>query len=255
MKIVLYSLPRSATKHTQNMFQSYLLAAGGPVLAKNKIDGIGEPFFYNDSDQYYKMASQELIEINDDGLVFKELVYKRLVMHDKILRAKMLLESDNGWVLKMVPNNRYDHIKYDMIMYSDLCVAITRDDIFEHVLSFCLAKQINIWSRNEIEASDAIGRYTSEPVSIDVDFFTKTYKWFDGYRKIKWSKDVTVVKFEEITKITSDRDFCNIFNIEYVPFEYTNYPVEYADNKFKMISNLEEVSGLYKELSGKNDCG
>jgi len=251
MKIVIYSLPRSATKHTQNMFQSYLLAAGGPVLAKNKIDGVGEPFFYSDSDQYSNIASQELIDINDDGLVFKELRHKRLGHHDKILRAKMLLESDNGWVLKMLPKNRYDHIKYDMIMYSDLCVAITRDDIFDHVLSFCLAKQINIWSINEIEASDAIERYTSQPVSIDVDFFTKTHKWFDGYRKIKWSKDVVVVKFEEITKITSDRDFCNFFNIEYVPFGYSMYPVEYADNKFKMVSNIGELSAIYEELSNK----
>lgn len=244
MKISIYSLPRSATKHLQNMFQSYLVASGEPVLCKNRIEGAGEPFVYNDNDQEYSFSSRELIELTDDGLVYEKLKYKRYIPSDKILRADLLLNSELSWVIKSVPRNKYDPIIQTMITETDLCMAIIRRDLFSHALSFCLSKQINSWSREEIIEFNSIHKYTAEPIQIDTDLFLHTYKWFSDYNNVKWHKLMRVVEFETLTKIKTAEEFCDYFRIPLLKFNYIEFPIEYGDNKFNMISNLDELESI-----------
>jgi hypothetical protein len=253
MKIAINSLPRSGTKFLQANFHRYIKSAGYNVLCPESFDSILEPFNFLDHELELKATITGIESIDQHKINFvKKYRYPKDINSETIDRYSYLKSLKQSWVFKRTPWVRFDPILYESAVELDKCVAIVRSDMFEHTLSFVLARQLNIWApTNELET--AVETCKNKPIKLNEDEFIQFYKWIKQYNKIKWVKDIQVVDFDKMVKIKNSKEFCDFFNLPFVNFDFHYFHIEYGDNKRKMISNIKELRVIAKSLDLRND--
>ena len=251
MRIAIHSLPRSGTKSLQINFHRWLLSTQDNVLCPNAWAGLGEPFNFNDDEFYngtrkiiYAFTNTELIFSSDAANPLKPITTE---LGDRI---NILLRMPNSWVFKRFILYKNDPILYDTIVNVDRCIAVKRNDLFNHLISFVVAKKLEIWSLHQ-GLADAVERHKNNKIVIDLEKFANAFEWFKGFYNFKWSKDFQIVNFDQMVKISSAKEFCEYFDLEYKEFEFHPFAIEYGNDKFDMIANLEELKELYDRLENK----
>lgn len=246
MRIAIHSLPRCGTKTLQRNFQSYLKALGMPVLGANRVDGLGEPFIFTEKEFTTGITNQRLKKYDADGPIFETgdpiSVYQELSY-----RFVNLIHRKRNFVFKRNPLIWGDPLIYDTITNIDKCISVIREDTFDHCLSFCIAHYLQIWNKGD-ELNNAIIEHSKNKIRIDPDIFLLRYNTFSLYKKLKWTAHFQIVKFDDIIKISSAKEFCEFFNLRYYHFEFKTFEIEYGDNKFNMIENLDELKKLVQTV-------
>jgi hypothetical protein len=251
MKIAINSLPRSGTKILQGNFQQYLKASGYAVLCPDSFDSIGEPFNFEDYENDLQVTKTGITGIDGKKILFSKKHKNPVPLTEELkTRYVFLTGLKNSWVYKRTPFSNFDPILYESAVGLDKCIAIVKQNTFEHCISFVLARQLDIWSNGDSLRS-AIRNYTENKIKIELSDFSHFYKWFKDYNKIKWVKDIQVVRFEEMVKLSNSKEFCDFFHLPDTDFDFHPFVVEYGDNKINMISNMLELSELAKELDKK----
>lgn len=241
MKIAINSLPRCGTKILQANFHRYLISTGRKVLCAKNFDGILEPFNFTDTEIYLRSTRTGISSIDDYKIHFLREYEFAIPLADEIRkRFLFLLNLDQSWVYKRTPHSKWDPILYESAVRLDKSVSIKRTNTFEHCISFTVAHYLNIWTTGT-DLEKAINRHVTEKIKLDTILFKRFYQWFTNVNKIKWVKDIQVVDFNEMVKVSNSTEFCEFFHIPYSEFDFHPFIVEYGDNKMNMVSNLEEL--------------
>lgn len=248
MKIAINSLPRAGTKGLQRNFQRYLLATGNPVLAPDHIDGIKEPFNFTTFETEMRMTKDGFLGLSPSGIVIGQKYQYPITLLDELQnRFKMLYARPESWVFKRTAFGNYDPILYSSAMLLDKCIAITKEDVFTHCVGYTLARHLDLWNAST-ELTSAIAKHRLDQITLSIDAFSSYYRWFKDFNNIKWSSEIQVVKFEDMINIASDTEFCEFFNIPYIPFDFQPFELEYGINKLYMVANLDELKATANKL-------
>jgi hypothetical protein len=249
MKIAIHSLPRSGTKNLVKNFQSYLKSLGGPLLHPNDERGLDDPFNFEDEGwgPEKKTTSRMMGKLQNDYTYCKHHPTPVSIENEIQRRFKLLLDFKYSWVYRRVPFYMNDPILYDSITRLDKCIAIIKDNVFEHCLSYTLADQLKIWDAGP-EMNIAISKYTDNKIILDKNNFKIKYEQFCKYNNIKWIPPIVVRKFEEMVKIKNSKEFCDFFEIPFNDFIFSPFEIEFGSNKFNMIGNIEELKYIVEQM-------
>ena len=253
MKIAINSLPRSGTKILQINFQQYLKATGYVVLCSESVDSIVEPFNFTDHENDLQVTRTGISSIDDHKIHFAKKHKNPMPLIEEIKSRYILLSSlKHSWVFKRTPFTKFDPILYESAVGLDKCIAVIKQNIFEHCISFVLARKLDIWSRGD-KLTKAIEDYTKQQIELDPVEFEHFYIWFKDFNKIKWVNDIQVVRFEEMVQLSNSKEFCDFFQIPFIEFNFHPFVVEYGSNKLKMVSNLKELFQIANRINEKYD--
>jgi hypothetical protein len=248
IKVAIHALPRSGTKNLQINFQKYLLTYGADkVLAPLCSVGLGEPFIFPDSDFKTKRTCYRM-KYADTGLYYEETKVYTHVVSEMISRFDFLINHPKkGWVYKRSIWQHHDPVAFETTTKTDKPIVVIRHDTFEHCVSFCLARHLNLWEQGQ-QMQQAITTHLENKIEISLADFEENYKWFNRNNEIKYPKEFQIVNFEDMVKIKDNTEFCNFFNIEYRNFDFSPFEIEYGNNKFNIINNLPELKKIADKL-------
>jgi hypothetical protein len=248
MKIAIHSLPRCGTKTLQINFNNYLKETGSRVICADHPYGVGEPFNLTEEEFHSGFTSNILKEYTDYGPVFIQGAATPLYRELAHRFGKLMKRPNRSWVFKRNNLTSCDPLLFDTITRVDKCIAVIRQDTFDHCLSFCLAKHLQIWT-NGTELENAIETFSKNKIKLDVIDFLNHYKEFVKYKNIPWTNHFQIVNFYDLVQIKTGEEFCKFFNLNYYPFDFKKFEIEYGDNKFSMIENVNELRELCKDIA------
>lgn len=233
MKIAIHHLNRSGSKLLHNNFQSYLKATGMPILCPDKLESIGQPLDFTDH-EYATYKTNRTFTIMDNQLVYHDMDHFTNLRDERNSRISKLEKTDWGFVFKHTPWTK-DKLLAGKIFDKD--VAIIRKDMFDQTLSFCIARQTNIWGHGP--KLDNL-KSQREKIIIDPKIWSNFYNLLSYYNLIPWPEYVQVVNFEEMVKIKTCYEFCEFLNLEPLNFDFTEFEIELGQDKYDLVANLDD---------------
>ena len=252
MKIAIHSLPRSGTKNLIINFHRYLKSLDYPVVNYNCDRGLDEPFNFKDDARNPEMKTlSKMVSKTING----EIVYRSHetpvdIEFEMRRRLQILINLNLSWVFRRVPFYAFDPILYDTLVNVDKSIVILKDNVFEHCVSYTLASQLGIWDAGE-QMNNAIEYYTKNQIELEIKRFEDRYIQFYRFNRMKWLSPALVLKFEEMVNIKDSTEFCEFFQIPDNDFTFSQFEIEFGNNKLEMISNIDELKSIATKLEEK----
>lgn len=244
MKIAVIGMPRTATKTVLRNMSKYLEARYGVV--SNLIDsttGIVVPHLDEMLNSFIGHFQNQADLINDNVVLSNRPIVS---IDDELAKRIGLLRIIKlPFVVKHFPFSHQLQQMPGLTDSVDRVYYLSRRNTFEHALSFCISKQTHSWAVSDAQRS-AIANALENRIIIPADTFRKVTEGFNQYNLYLYGKKT--IDFETIVKIRSSTEFCSIFELEEIDFEFRNDDIEYGDNKLNMISNVDELMQIYKNI-------
>lgn len=249
MKIVVHSLPRSGTKILVKNFQQYLKSLGEPVLNSDYEYGLDEPFSFKEEgwSEEKKTTTRLIIKHLKGETVYVPDCDPEDIKEEIQRRFSALINLKHSWVCRRVPFGKFDPILYDTVSNVDKSIAIIKNNIFDHCLSYTLAAQLKIWSAGQ-ELNLAVEKYTASKIKLNETDFAHHYSMFWQFNQMKWFPPILSVTFEDMVKINNNKEFCDFFQIPFNDFQFSPFEIEFGDNKINMIANIKELKDIANKL-------
>lgn len=246
-KIAIVGAPRTATKVVTHNFSQYVMARYGSIsrICNNQTGHIS-----NHLDEF-------LNHVNVDSFMTKavldcnscnvHLTSEKIVDTEEELynRIEIVRNIKNYVVMKHFPYNKYAPIVDESLSIFDKLYYLTRENEFEHILSYCLGVQTNLW-RPCSNQQNVIDDYLENKRRIPVKLFAHIMGNIRRYNRLSAGKKT--YSFENIIKLDSARAFCDLFELEFVDFKFLYNYKEYGSNKINMISNIGQLRAVYNNL-------
>jgi hypothetical protein len=250
MKTCVIAMPRTASKTVMHYLSSYYREKYKKI---SYISYIEDEMIVRDTSSLEEFLNYQhpswfvhtVIQI-DPYEIFMSRIKIKSVIDELNHRMNIIRNLEYPYVIKHFP---YDDIKYittELLSLVDRTYYLIRPDIFEHSLSWELAIKTRSWINNP--AQDKIIQDAKiNPIVIDIDSYTIRLKELLEYNK-KYERHDSTISVDQIKTINSSKDFCKVFNLEFIDFKFTKLPIEFGDNKKYMIANLDELHDIYSYL-------
>jgi len=161
-----------------------------------------------------------------------------------ISRLDIIQNLTEPYILKHFPRG-YTHITDQLISIPANIYYITRDDIFNHTLSWALSQRLASWVNNNHQ-KNMISLSENSPITVDHIAFRGLLRELLHFSK-KFNDGRPVIRFEDIIALNNARDFCTLFNLDFVDFEFVKIGEEFGNHKLQMIANINELHDIYTE--------
>jgi hypothetical protein len=246
MKIHIIAMPRTASKAVMTYFSSYLREKYKDIVSISDLE-------YGISDR----SLDEMLNVEHfrwfKYRVKLENPYEIILTREKIdsidselnRRLDIIRNLDAPYVAKYFPKMGYETFAEQILTLSDRNYYIRRSDMFNHSLSMALSVETNSWIKDNYQNS-VIEAAKNNPIRLRRGRYTNIVKWLIYYDK-HYTKNNPVIEFEDIISVDSAETFCDLFNLEYIDFEFKKYPAEFVDNKLQMISNINDLRNVFEE--------
>jgi hypothetical protein len=253
MKILIATLPRTGSKFLQMNLHSYLQAAGQvtkmihPVY--DEINGLGE--FLNpinikkhsersaDDRPMFKYTANLT---NDSNILFIEsLIDKDIEIENRLQILKKLTKP---YVLKEIifPTNNAQQLMPEV----DLVYTIRRN-IKERMLSVIVARFTGIYTKNAL-IPEAVASFNKDKIIVDKEMVNDILEFEKTYMRLVFPKTKTrELLYEDIIAIEDSQSFCSLTGLPFVNFRFIKDTVEFGNQKYEMISNLDDIENWIDE--------
>jgi hypothetical protein len=236
MKILIIALPRTASKFLQINLNFYLKKMHGesfdhPVA---KYIGAGELLYVKNTDQLGKLKSihNKLFFDNIEVDVMEEL-YNRI----DILTSGIPVVT-KYMPIQFLPDQEIDILNY-MIGKFDKIYILNRENYIDHMHSWCISYLLKSWRTDDLQ-KELIQKSLQQKIQIDYSVKSIFDNMVKNYNFVLSNIDKTNsinLEFNDIIKINSSKNMCDLLKIEYIDFYFYDKMTEYGDYKKDMILN------------------
>ena len=234
MNICIVSMPRSGTEYLFGMLHQL------PEISVS----ISEPFHINqifEIDTDYVTGARKQLEIIKQLSLTNSLLLKEIYIPD--IRLQLPFLSSDGKCYDLSNNAKLLEIfnEYKTFLENNFYkIKLVRNDLFEMVLSTCIALEIGQWHNANMD---------SIKVNVQVGNFTETLRRYKLIYKslINYSECQETICYENLTgNYASD---CHLIKCITSPIDPKKQVMFKNPNKQNIIVNYDEVLEVYQQFS------
>jgi hypothetical protein len=228
MKTLVLSLPRMGSKQiTFNLYRYF--RAKGDVSQIYPIIDI-EPSLDEYLNIWHHRFKCKLIR-NGTNLIRTDIPIE--IVSDEIEHRINILKELNGpYVIKHFPT----------------VYTLYRNDIFSSALSVCVSEISKSWIKS-VYQQNIISKLLNVPITVPVNRFGDVIRQILQYNKTYYAVATHKIEFNDICAATNSYEFCKLMDLEYIDFDFIMLGKEFGDNKEQMVSNIDELKGIYDKLT------
>jgi hypothetical protein len=244
MKTLVLSLPRMGSKQITFNLYRYLKARYGTVSEIYPVRDI-EPSLdelFNTGHHRFKCT---LVRENNNLIRTDNII---LSLSDELdNRKKLVYELDGPYVIKHFPI--VDRSITDFLLNCvDNTYVLHREDIFSTALSTCIGIISHSWIKSDFQQM-IIDDWLRVPIVVPAHIFSERVMQSIRYKKTFCTNNARKIEFNDICAATNSYEFCKLMDLEYIDFDFIMLGKEFGDNKEQMVSNIDELKGIYDKLT------
>lgn len=265
MKILLLTLPRTGSKFILKNLASYINSNfSDAITLEDRVSNIPRQSLDELLNPMHNQLNQGILTRKSDTLIlnpnpaFNPSIEKLDLMSAEFFNRVKLVQN-GSWAGKFFMES-YD-LRYLKPLYTqilpmvDRIILVSRDH-FEVTLSLTISCCFDSFNNNDYQ-NQLIKKLVAAPEKIDLEFFSRVqrrtsyfYSIFVPFILEEFNTKTTFIDFDDLTKIQTEEQFSNTFNLSST-YQFIREPIEFHDNKYRMISNLTELSSVFKANANK----
>lgn len=233
MKVLILAMPRTASKFTSRTLQNYFNWQRTPVDQVYRTINV---FYDGLRNMRIKLIDNQFVSTGEPLTDFMELVENRIECIEQYKGNGIFKIHHSEFI------DRPDLID-KLIATCDHVILLKRKNEFEQLLSHALAEYHNAWHQNA-KLNDKL---TNEPIHIDPLKFIHKIKLLKKCNDYIPPDNVTILNSEDICNAETREEICQLLNLPVKRFYQIPNTIEFGQNKFDMISNIDELTKLFNE--------